>query len=74
MGQELHNPKSSTVKGQKLRLCLQSLIFLSPRRVSPFSHGVIFTRASISLALLSLRENEGLLIVYQSVMYPTWSE
>ena len=26
----------SAVKGQKLGLCLQSLIFLSPRRVSPF--------------------------------------
>ena len=26
----------SAVKGQKLGLCLWSLIFLSPRRVSPF--------------------------------------
>ena len=34
------------------------------RRVSPFSRGVIFTRARASLALLSLRENEGLLVVY----------
>ena len=31
--------------------------FLSPRRVSPFSCGVIFTRAHVSLALLSLRKN-----------------
>ena len=27
------------------------------RRVSPFSRGVIFTRARVSLALLSLRKN-----------------
>ena len=32
------------------------------RRVSPFSRRVIFTRAWVSLALLSLRENEGLLV------------
>ena len=32
----------------------------SPRRVSPFSRGVIFTRARVSLALLSQRENNGL--------------
>ena len=30
-------------------LCLYSLIFLSPRLVSPFSRGVIFTRALVSL-------------------------
>ena len=30
---------------------------LSPRGVSPFSRGVIFTRARVSLALLSLRKN-----------------
>ena len=35
-------------------------IFLSPHRVSPFSRGVIFTRALVSLALLSLRTNGGL--------------
>ena len=33
------------------------------RRVSPFL-GVIFTRARVSLALLSLRKNGGLLVVY----------
>ena len=32
--------------------------------VSPFSRGVIFTRARVSLALLSLRKNEGLVVVY----------
>ena len=32
--------------------------------VSPFSYGVIFTRARVSLALLSLRKNGGLLLVY----------
>ena len=35
----------------------------NPHRVSPFSRGVIFTRARVSLALLSLRENGGLLVV-----------
>ena len=29
-----------------------------------FSRGVIFTRARVSLALLSLRKNGGLLVVY----------
>ena len=48
---------TSAVRGQKLRLCLKSLIFLSPRRVSNFSRGVIFTRARVSLAPLSLRKN-----------------
>ena len=33
-------------------------------RVSPFSCGVIFTRARVSLALLSLRKNGGLFVVY----------
>ena len=31
-----------------------------------FSRGVIFTRARVSLALLSLRKNGGLLVVYVS--------
>ena len=39
----------------------ERLIFLSPRRVSS---GLIFTPARVSLALLSLMENEGLLLVY----------
>ena len=39
------------------------MVFLAPRRVSPFSRGVIFTRARVSLALLYLMENEGLLVV-----------
>ena len=30
----------------------------------PFSRGVIFTRAHVSLALPSLRKNGGLLVVY----------
>ena len=33
------------------------IIFLSPRGVSPFLAWVIFTRARVSLALLSLRKN-----------------
>ena len=38
---------------------MRDYIFLSrsPHRVSPFSRGVIFTRARVSLALLSLRKN-----------------
>ena len=51
------------LKGQKLGLCLQSLIFLSRHCFLPFSCGVIFMGAQISLALLFLREDEGLLIV-----------
>ena len=34
-----------------------SSVILSPRRVSPFLRGVIFTCARVSLALLSLRKN-----------------
>ena len=34
------------------------ILFLSPHRVSPFSRGVIFTRAHVSLPPLSLRKNE----------------
>ena len=32
-----------------------------------FSHGVIFTRARVSLALLSMRKNGGLLVVYKNI-------
>ena len=39
-------------------------MLLSPRRVLPFSRGVIFFRARVLLALLSLRKNKGLLLVY----------
>ena len=39
-------------------------IFLSSHRVSSFSRGMIFMRARASLALLSLRTNGGLLVVY----------
>ena len=37
----------------------------APHRVSPFSRGVIFTHARVSLPLLSLRTNGGLLEVYK---------
>ena len=33
-----------------------------------FSRGVIFTRARVSLALLSLRKNGGLLVVYPRII------
>ena len=49
---------------QKLGLCLYSLIFLSPAACRLFSRGLIFTRARVLLALLSLRKNGGLLVVY----------
>ena len=38
------------------------------RRFSPFSRGMIFARARVSLALQSLRENEGLLVVYCNLL------
>ena len=40
----------SSVTGSAMKRLLE----LSHRRVSPFSRGVIFTRARVSLALLSL--------------------
>ena len=47
------------------------VIFLSPRRVSPFlAWGDFHARsrfARVSLALLSLRKNGGLLVVYSSI-------
>ena len=42
-------------------------IFLSPSCISPFSCGVIFTRARVLLALLSLRKNRAVLEVYQII-------
>ena len=48
----------------KTRLCVKNhLTGEKATRVSPFSRGVIFTRARVSLALLSLRKNGGLLVV-----------
>ena len=44
--------KGETRRGERA----WALSFLSHRRVSPFSRGVILTRACVSLALLSLRE------------------
>ena len=38
--------------------------FSLPAACRLFSRGVIFTRARVSLALLSLRKNGGLLVVY----------
>ena len=42
------------------------LIFLLPAACRLFSRGVIFTRARVSLAPLSLRKNGGLLVVQNS--------
>ena len=36
-----------------------------------FSRGVIFTRARVSLALLSLRKSGELLVVYEPFFFPT---
>ena len=41
-----------------------------PRRL--FSRGVIFTRARVSLPLLSLRKNGGLLVVYEQGVVLNW--
>ena len=43
----------------------ENLIFSLPGACRLFSRGMIFTRAHVSLALLSLRKNMGLLVVYQ---------
>ena len=43
------------------------IIFLCPRRVSPFLAWVIFTRARVSLALSIPEEKWGLLVVYDRV-------
>ena len=54
----------SAMKGQKLGLCLQSLIFLSPRRVSPFlAWGDFHARSRFARSTISLRKNGGLLVV-----------
>ena len=53
-----HTRKGNTCWGEwKMRDYRQSLIFLSPRRVSPFLAWVIFMRTRVLLALLSLRKN-----------------
>ena len=59
----------STVKGQKLWALsvvppFSLLIFSLPGARLAFLAWVIFTRARVSLALLSRREKEGLLVVY----------
>ena len=58
------NAKKARRRGEREKWGTTDKAFLSPRRASPFSRGVIFSRARASLALLSLRENEGLLVVY----------
>ena len=53
----------TTQKVKSLGFVSSTLSFLSPRCASLFSCGVILTYTRVSLALLSLRENEGLLVV-----------
>ena len=61
------NPKEPYLCLEKERFCVvvreKNIIFLSLHRVSPFSRGVIFTPALVSLALLSLEKKWGLLVV-----------
>ena len=52
-------------KHESLGFVCSPSFFLSPRRFSPFSRWMMFTCVRVSLALLSLRENERLLIVYK---------
>ena len=59
-------------KGGKKHSILVSTYLAVPHarkgpRVAFFSRGVIFTRAAVSLALLSLRKNGGPLVVYAKV-------
>ena len=61
----LRDSRSNNTQARvKITPCVKGEPFLSTCRVSPFSRGVIFTRARVSLDLPSLRENEGLLMVY----------
>ena len=55
------------VKREKMRDYRQ--FFSLPAACRLFSGGVIFTRVRVSLALLSLRKNGGLLVVYKLVEY-----
>ena len=54
-------------KSPHARKARRGSISLSPLCISPFSCGVIFTRARVLLALLSLRKNRGVLEVYQII-------
>ena len=49
--------------GREKNVCSPSFFSL-PAACRLFSRGVIFTRDRVSLALLSLRKNRGLLVVY----------
>ena len=54
----------ATHKFKSLGFVCNPSFFSLPATCCLFSHGVIFTRAHVSLALLSLRKNGGLLVVY----------
>ena len=54
-------------KSPHARKARRGSISLSPRCISPFSCGVIYTRARVLLALLSLRKNRKVLEVYQII-------
>ena len=64
-GYELHTQKSVGREGSKAwALSVGPSFFSLPAACRLFSLGVIFTRAHVSLALLSLRKNGGLLVAH----------
>ena len=60
----------ATHKFKSLCFVCNPSFFSLPAAYRIFSRGVIFTSASVSLAPLSLRTNEGLLVVYHSTNQP----
>ena len=58
------------VRGRKRKMPFFSL----PAACRLFSRGVIFTPGSVSLALLSLRKNGGLLVVYMFIFRVTGAD
>ena len=58
----------------------QSLMFFSPRSISPFLRGVIFTRGRVSLPLSYTWGKQRMLVVYDSgnsggsVQHATWNK
>ena len=58
-------------KFKSLRFVCSPSFFSLPAACRLFSRGVIFTRARVSFAPLSLRKNGGLLVVYHTVKWPS---
>ena len=69
-GCTLHTPKSVDREGSKAwALSVVPHFFSLPAACRLFSSGVIFTPAHVSLALLSLKKNGGLLMIYMYRVY-----